>query len=491
MRLDCSRFGRNAHVECKELELFSAERAATGRHAQLERSFTPAGRNSVFVKRAHSMCGKQDVGAGRGAFRKMCRRLASAKTGMFIQRVVASSVALAFVSVLAPPSLGQVAFASKERAFLQGYSAFKGRQFEIAVPALEFAASRNVMRAKFYLAKIYSDNSGGWTDHAKAYGLLQRIVRGYANVDPKDYRVAPFVSQALTSIARYERDGIKKLKLAPDTKRALIYFDHAATYFNDEDAQFELAKHYLAGDGVEVRVPYALNWLARLSKRGHAGAQAFLANLYWDGRYTQRDRVRALALITVAVENAAEEDRFWIEDVHQNIFCEANSETRRRVHAVVGGWRRKFGRAQSLNVSTESQVGLGSLTGDAQRTCANGDVVGVLISGPRSLVGPSGSVETAAVPNGVHAGKGEPPTVLMSRVKPDGQSRAKLNGYVLREAGDSTAAAQSAGSGGSLDTRNAATETGRVRQNDNGRSLLNGFVLQGNSGFGFSSKPHQ
>jgi len=67
--------------------------------------------------------------------------------------------------------------------------------------------------------------------------------------------------------------------LKPDTKQALVYFDHAASYFDDEDAQFELAKHYLAGDGVQAHTKFALNWLARLSKRGHAGAQAFLANV--------------------------------------------------------------------------------------------------------------------------------------------------------------------------------------------------------------------
>ena len=185
-------------------------------------------------------------------------------------------------------------FVSKQEAFRNGYSAYKSQQYKLAVPALKFAATRGVMRAQFYLAKIYSDSSGGWTDHGRAYGMLKEIVAQYSDVDPRDRRVAPFVAKALTSIARYEREGLPEIGLKPSTKRALVFFDHAARYFNDADAQFELAKHYLAGDGVETRVPFALNWLARLSKRGHAGAQAFLANLYWEGRYTLRDKVEGV-----------------------------------------------------------------------------------------------------------------------------------------------------------------------------------------------------
>jgi hypothetical protein len=278
---------------------------------------------------------------------------------------IALAIAL-LVGAVPMQATAQARFVSKERAFTKGYSAFKSGRYDVAVPALKFAARRDVMRAKFYLAKIYSDNSGGFTDHARAYKILRDIVSTYGNVDPKDYRKAPYVSKALISIARYVRDGIPALQLKPNTKQALSFFDHAASYFNDADAQFELAKHYLEGNGVEARVPYALNWLARLSKRGHAGSQTFLANLYWDGRYTKRDPVRALALITVAVENAREGDRSRIEDVHKRIFCSANRQTRLKVHGVIKRRRERFGRPQPDRGR------------ERKRRCANGDVVGDL-----------------------------------------------------------------------------------------------------------------
>lgn len=408
-----------------------------------------------------------------------------------VKHIAAGSVAATLLLCCATlaHAEAQYRFASKELAFAQGYGAFKGRQYEMAVPALKFAAEHGVMRAKFYLAKIYSDNSGGWTNHARAYELLREIIDNHANIDPKDYRVAPFVSQALTSIARYEREGIKAINLKPDTQRALVFFNHAASYFNDEDAQFELARHYLAGDGVETRVRYALNWLAKLSRRGHAGAQAFLANIYWDGRYTLRDPERALALVTVAVENAKEEDRFWIEDLHQNIFCAADRKTRLRVHDVVGGWRRRFGRTQA--VSATSDGGLPELAGSTQRVCANGDIVGELAPGPDKRGGLNGSTVAAssAQPGDLRSAdrKGTTTSSLrMSRIKPDRSDKRHLNGFVLREANGAAD-----GHFGSSRPVSEQTVTSRSRSGGHSdRSKLNGFVLQGGTtSYGFSFAP--
>ena len=54
-------------------------------------------------------------------------------------------------------------------------SAYNGGDYEIAIPALEFAAAQDEFMAEYYLARIYADNSSSHTDHAKAYMLFQRI----------------------------------------------------------------------------------------------------------------------------------------------------------------------------------------------------------------------------------------------------------------------------------------------------------------------------
>ena len=122
----------------------------------------------------------------------------------------------------------------------------------------------------------------------------------------------------MTRIAGYLVNGLPEANLKANPKIAMEYLREAAQFFRDEDAQFELAKLYLRGEGIESDEAYAKHWLSVLSQKGHAGAQAFLADLLWRGKYMRQDPVRALALISVAVANSplvktaiAGEDANW------------------------------------------------------------------------------------------------------------------------------------------------------------------------------------
>src|SRR5512137_2519891 len=93
----------------------------------------------------------------------------------------------------------KITFSSAADALKQGMSAYQGGYYEIAIPALEFAASKNEFMAEYYLARIYSDNSGSQTNHAKAYDLFYRIANEYADADPDDDPRAPYVGKSLTA----------------------------------------------------------------------------------------------------------------------------------------------------------------------------------------------------------------------------------------------------------------------------------------------------
>ncbi|MEM8976118.1 MAG: tetratricopeptide repeat protein [Pseudomonadota bacterium] len=306
-------------------------------------------------------------------------------------RVTAIGVAV----LMALPASAELRFKTPRIALEQGMAAFRAGNFELAIPALESARSHRVFPARYYLARIYSDNNGAYTDHGLAYKILREFVDDHADIDPADYRRAPRVSNALVRLAKYVRDGLPEIGLRPNVDRAVRFFHHSATFFNDEDAQFELAKLRLTGDGLRRSVPSALHWLAKLSRKGHPGAQAFLADLYWRGRYTKQNSVRALALITVAIENAPVEDRVWIEDIHQNIFCGATKGTRRAVTGLVATWRNKYGRA----LPSHREDSLSNLSISPVRTCSNGEPVRriqpeTVVAGPEK----QGSVSPGGAP---------------------------------------------------------------------------------------------
>ena len=61
-------------------------------------------------------------------------------------------------------------------------------------------------------------------------------------VDPEDDWRAPFVAKSLIALADYTRYGIPSIGSHSRKARAAEYLHNAAVVFNDEDAQFELAK---------------------------------------------------------------------------------------------------------------------------------------------------------------------------------------------------------------------------------------------------------
>ncbi len=309
--------------------------------------------------------------------RQFAREMRS-KSKLLDGKVFGMLAAMLALAVTSPANLrAEINFKTPHAAMQQGVSAYRSGDFQIAIPAFEHAIKYNIFPARYYLARIYSNNLSAVTDHAKAFRLLHEFIQAYADTDPADYRRAPTVARAMTRFARYIRDGLPEIGVRADVIRAVEYFHHSATFFNDEDAQFELAKLQLTGDGVRQSKRSALHWLSVLSRKGHAGAQAFLADLNWRGQYTKRNPTRALILIELALQNAPQEDRLWIEDIYQNIFCGASEETKNKVTGMVASWRAKFGRA----VSRERFDILNALNFEPQRACADGRPVRRLMPG--------------------------------------------------------------------------------------------------------------
>jgi TPR repeat protein len=323
--------------------------------------------------------------------------------------VPALAVMLAFFS---GPSLAarKEAFKSPEAALEYAVKAMQARHYDRALPALELAAGKGLFLAEFYLARMFSDNLGPNVDHAKAYMLYQRIADENADIDPDYDQRAPFVAKAFTALAGYLRQGLPEIGLRPNSYRAAEYLHHAATFFNDVDAQFELAKFYLNSEGKDD-AKQAMHWLSVLTEKGHAGAQAFLADLYWRGQHVPQDRKRALALITMALEHAPAHERIWIEDIHQNIFCGATEGTRKDADSLVENWRRHYRGQPTISIDRH---GLAPLQLGPVRTCSDGEPV------QASRTPPKAGISTSALRTQ------EPPAMMQGNTL----------GFGLRDAGE-------------------------------------------------------
>ena len=310
---------------------------------------------------------------------------------LLAKRISSALIAATCIAWLATGAVaaGPGKYDSPQAAFEQGLNAYKAGQYEIAVPALEEAAKKgsesNQFFADFYLARIYSDASGGKADRAKAYELFRKLADENADADPDEGHRAPFVAKALTALAGYLRTGVPELGVKPDIDRAVECLQNAATSFGDQEAQFELAKTYLSRGG-DDDVKLGKHFLSVLARDGFANAQAFLADMYWRGRYVKKDDQRALALITMASENARQHDHAGIDAVHQAIYCGTSPALRAQADSLAAIWRQVLGRPAT---------NAGRSAADAKPaqplTCSNGEMVDLNLR-PRSPVDTTGAV---------------------------------------------------------------------------------------------------
>jgi TPR repeat protein len=333
-------------------------------------------------------------------------------------RISSGLVAAALVAFAGASWADQPArYATPQAAFEQGVAAYKAASYDTALPALTEAASNGNEAAKFfaefYLARIYSDAASALTNHAKAYMLYRKLADEYTDIDPDEDQRAPFVAKALIALASYEKNGLRDLNVPANPRRAASYLHHAAIFFGDREAQFELAKLYLSGEGTGDDIRRGLHYLSTLSEKSYPAAQALLAEHLWIGQHVKTDQRRALALVTMAVESAPAHERMWIEDIYQSMFCAASQGTRQEADGLTTQWRKMFARP-----TAETATDLGVREMPPERQCSNGETVAIRRAAPATAAAAppssSGRVEVmqgSALSLGFRAAGGPEPAV--------------------------------------------------------------------------------
>lgn len=308
--------------------------------------------------------------------------------------LVAFSAGGVMVASGAGASDQEASFASPDNAFSVGRVAFLKRDYEKAMPALAFASKNGIMVADFFRAKIYSDSTSPMYNRAKAYFLLKDLTYNFSDIDPVYDRRALIASQSMTLLARMVREGIPEINLAPDARIAVDYLSHAASFFQNKDAEFELARMRINGEGVEPSPTLAMHSISRLAREGHAGASAMFADILWRGSRVfwagdpviRRDRVSAYYYARIAVENAPYSERVWIEDTYQRIYCGVSASVRDVATERVASWRKFNATPQA---QAESLDPIGRLLPSAERTCGDGEPVDFRSGSPPVMAAPT------------------------------------------------------------------------------------------------------
>ena len=254
----------------------------------------------------------------------------------FVRAGVFSAVAAASLCAAAPSAfaldqsvIGKVDEPRSPWAvFRFGFSAYQSGDKDQAVEAYRYAADNGQLGARWKLARMYAEGDGVARNDYEAFKFFQQIAA--QDVEPGSPDES-YVSDALVALAGYARTGIPGTPVQPNMSAAQDYYMRAATNYRNPNAQFEIGKMFLKGEGgMKASVQQAGRWLQLAAEKGHAGAQATLGHLLFQSGKV----VRGLAMMTAALERAQPTERPWIRGMQEEAFALAAEADRRTAIAL-------------------------------------------------------------------------------------------------------------------------------------------------------------
>lgn len=211
--------------------------------------------------------------------------------------------------------------------FQRGFDAYKSGHKDEAVEAYRYAAENGQIGATWKLARMYAEGDGVTRNDYQAFKFFSEIID--QDVEPGSPEES-YVSDALVALAGYMKTGIPG-SVDADPATAQEYYMRAAANYRNAEAQYEMGKMFLTGEGgVKTSVRQAGRWLQLAAAKGHAGAQATLGNLLFQSGKV----VRGLAMMTAALERAPASDRPWIRGMQEEAFAVADEADRRTAIAL-------------------------------------------------------------------------------------------------------------------------------------------------------------
>jgi TPR repeat protein len=236
--------------------------------------------------------------------------------------------------------LGTEAYASVRDALRLGVRDYNAGDKLGAVKALEYAATQGHALALWKLGRMYAAGDGVPQDDLRAFEYFSRIADDNADEVPNSPR-AGVIASAFVSLGSYFLDGIKNSYVGANPERALELFQYAASYFGDPNAQYNLARLYLDGTGVDRDPRQAARWFNLAAEKGHHPAQALLGQLLVTGEGVPRQRARGLMWLTLAKESPEAKQEPWINSLYSEALQTATDNDRRTATAFLEEFQAK------------------------------------------------------------------------------------------------------------------------------------------------------
>ena len=206
-----------------------------------------------------------------------------------------------------------------------------------SLTSLQYAAEGGHPVAQWKLGRMYADGDGVVQDDLRAFEYFRRIADTHAEDSPSAPQAA-IVANALVALGRYYLSGIPNSSIKADPERAREMFSHAASYFGNADAQYDLARLYLKNAGTSRDdFRYGARWLGLAAQKGQHQAQALLGQMLFNGDRLPQQRARGLMWLTLA-RDSAPADETWIRDSYNKAIAKASEDDRAMALQMLEHW---------------------------------------------------------------------------------------------------------------------------------------------------------
>jgi uncharacterized protein len=187
----------------------------------------------------------------------------------------------------------------------------------------------------WYLANMYRLGQGVSADPAVAYSYYSRVAENFDADEGDHVRLKVMVDSQL-HIADYQRIGIPAANLPANPAAAARAYLRLASAYGHPGALYGLGVLNMLGEGVGKNPQQGLKWLTAAARRRNTEAEAYLGDLYWEGRDVKQSQTRALMWYTLAMETARPEEHAAIitrfnamrDEVDDSVRLEAEAKAR-------------------------------------------------------------------------------------------------------------------------------------------------------------------
>lgn len=191
--------------------------------------------------------------------------------------------------------------------------AYNRGNYERAIKFFRLASDDGNIVADWYLGHMYRQGRGVPRNDAMAFSYYSRVADHY-DPDEDDQNRLRIIVDAMVRIADYQRTGAVNAGIQPDPQTAARTYLKIATTYGHPAAHYALGVMSLKGEGMRANPTQGLKWLMASARKRYAPAEAYLGELYWEGRIVRGDRTRAVMWYILARESARPEENPEIFD---------------------------------------------------------------------------------------------------------------------------------------------------------------------------------